>query len=260
MIITLLSDLGTKDAAVAISKATLLRLVAGATIVDLSHHVGRANWYEAAYMLRSVYSSFPQGTIHIAAVAPFADPHPRMVMAEQHGHYFIGADNGLLPAALESAAASTARSYQRYTKPYLLQSWMADAGTLVNALAQDGELPPAGFSIATYPAPPPPQVTPINTVCRVLYADRYQNIVVNIRKEEFYEITNGKPFRIKTMKGRTINSVSRHYTDVATGEPLCRFNRSGYLEIAVNHGSAREFLGFPADDNDIEYQNVRIYV
>ncbi len=263
MIITLLSDLGTKDATVAVTKAALRRLVPGAVIVDISHLVARDNWHEAAYLLRAAYGSFPRGTVHICIVAPFGERVPRMVLAEKAGHYFISPDNGLLPEALGPEEISKSWASLPYTKPFSLSDWINDAGTHIQTLNEKTEdffLAKPEPPIATYPPLPAPQVTPINTVCRILYADRYCNLVLNITKREFENIVAAKPFRIKTFKGQTITKLSNHYNDEPAGTALCRFNRQGYLEVAVNHGSAMELFGFDPDNTELEYQTVRIFM
>ncbi len=276
MIITLLTDLGMKDVTVSSAKAALQQVVADVGIVDISHYVSRHNWREAAYLLATVFGSFPEGTLHISPVSAFSDRHPRMILAEKKGHYFIAPDNGLLPVALGNDAMDHAMLCHQYVKPFNLISWFRDAGRVAQALAKSGAAGdpassllmgrvgerPEGFTINLPPPLPPPQVTPISIVCRILYADRYNNLVVNITREEFDAIVkDGRPFRIRTFKGVNITSVSNHYNEVPEGSPLCRFNKTGYLEIAVNHGSAMELFGIdPTDATALDYHSIRISI
>jgi S-adenosylmethionine hydrolase len=259
MIITLLTDLGTKDATVAAVKATLWKHVPGATVVDVSHHVLPHNWREAAYLLASVYSSFPPGTTHLAMAGIFIERPVAMILAEREGHYFIAPDNGLLPIAF-SAETLDAGLCNRYEKPYRFMSWVEDAGSILRTLAEQGTLSTKGHEASVPPPLPPPLVTPVSAACRVLYADRYNNMVVNITRPQFESILNNRPFRIRSFRGDGIATVSKHYNDVPEGEPLCRFNKTGYLEIAVNHGSALELFGLePGDKDALDYHMVRIY-
>jgi S-adenosyl-L-methionine hydrolase (adenosine-forming) len=259
MIITLLTDLGTRDAAVAIAKAELQRLLPDAELVDISHQVARHNWREAAYLLSSVYRDFPPATIHCAPVSVFGERQPRMVLTEKDGHYFIAPDNGLLASALGNDAMINARMVHQFAKPYDLVLWFTEAGNIIQQISGGAAMPGLAFEANMPPLLPAPQVTPINIVCRILYADRYKNLVVNINRDEFEAGVNGRPFRIRTFNGVNINSVSKHYNEVPVGASLCRFNKNGYLEIAVNHGSAMELFGIdPEDPTALDFHSVRI--
>jgi S-adenosyl-L-methionine hydrolase (adenosine-forming) len=259
MLITLLSDLGTKDAAAAAARAALMHTIADAEVVDISHGVSRHNWREAAYLLSTAYNTFPQGTVHLIPVAVFTERQPRMIMAKKEGYYFIAPDNGLLTAALGIDTMTSVWLCHQYAKPYNFTQWLSDAAALIHTLPQGEQLLKAGYTLTTQPPLPPPHVTPINVVCRALYADRYNNIVVNITQKEFDNLQHNRQFKIRTFKGQNITSVSRHYNDVAIGEPLCRFNKAGFLEVAVNHGSALELFGLEKGDTTaLDYHTVRI--
>jgi len=259
MIVTLLTDLGTKDATVANIKAALAQRNPEAEVADLSHEVTRHNWREAAYLLASAYSSFPEGTIHVIPVGPFMERAPRMIIAKKDGHYFIAPDNGLLYAALGGEAMNTVRSCHTYNKPYDMSQWVEDAAVVISEIASGWVLPYPPFKPDMPVQLPTAQVTPIGIACRIVRIDRYHNVVLNIRKAEFEKITNGKPFKIRTFKAEPITAVSRHYNDVPEKTPLCRFNKMGFLEIAVNHGSAMELFGIdPTDPNAADYHTIRI--
>lgn len=259
MIITLLTDLGTKDATAASIKAALTAIVPDAVVTDLSHHVMRDNAYEAGYLLSTAYRSFPEGTAHVCIVAPFMPAYERMILIQHGGQYFIGPDNGVLPVALGAASIANCSLCAAYTTQTSILKWVSDAGNILSQIQKGAALPPAGFEAMVLPLLPAPQVTPINIVCRILYADRYNNLVLNMTKTEFETMTGNRPFRIKTFKGVTITEVSTHYSDVAHGAPLCRFNKNGYLEVAVNHGNARELFGIPQEETSLDYQTVRIF-
>ncbi len=261
MIITLLSDWGTKDATAALAKATLMRYVPDAEVVDISHHVARQSQRQAAYVLASFYKTFPKGTVHLSPVSVFVGKVPCMIVVEYEGYYFIAPDNGLLPLALGDATGYTTRLARSYPTPYNFAAWLQDAGYIAQAIAKGGVLPGAGFIPQTLRQMPPAQLTHVGIECQVLFTDRYGNVVLNITREEFDNLTANKPFSIQTMKGNDITSISNHYSDVAKEMPLCRFNKAGLLEVAVNHGSATEMLGFEQEDiAHLRYNPVRIFV
>jgi len=95
-IITLTTDFGHKDHFVAAIKGAILKQVETATIVDISHEVSPFNIQECAYLLKNVYQSFPKGTIHIIGIDAEWSPENEHIAVMIHGHYFIGADNGVV--------------------------------------------------------------------------------------------------------------------------------------------------------------------
>jgi len=82
----------------------------------------------------------------------------------------------------------------------------------------------------------------------VLHIDHFGNVQVNIREETFRRVGQGRPFALFFKRHDPITALSRHYTDVPVGEPLCLFNSAGFLEIAVNMGRAATLFGLKEDD------------
>jgi hypothetical protein len=63
------------------------------------------------------------------------------------------------------------------------------------------------------------------------------------------------------MRLQDITTVSNNYNDVPYGEPLCRFNDTGFLEIALNHGQAATLLGLaPVNTSNLRYQTIKIFL
>gem|GEM_PF-2674271 len=73
--------------------------------------------------------------------------------------------------------------------------------------------------------------------------DNFENVVVNIHKDEFEEQRKGRKFSIVFKRGEVIDKVSENYADVNEGEKLAHFNSAGYLEISLNKGNAAGLLG-----------------
>ncbi len=136
-VITLLSDLGTRDTTVTIAKATLMRYAEGMAIVDISHNVAQYDLQQAAYLLLSAYKHFSKGSVHIVAVDVFAGNAARMLVAEKDGYYFIAPDNGLLPLAFGTELENTWLCFE-FSKPYSFSEWINRAGKVIEALHSDG--------------------------------------------------------------------------------------------------------------------------
>jgi S-adenosyl-L-methionine hydrolase (adenosine-forming) len=259
--ITLLTDWGTRDANVSRIKAILINRLPGVAITDLSHDVPRHDIREAAYLLMHSYRNFPKGSIHVVPVGIFATGAdiPGMVLAEKDGHYFLAPDNGLLFAMPDEYAPDKAYICRQYQNNFTTDEWLNDALATIGMAMKGGQVPLQETQPFRLPQVPQPQVSPIGVACSILRKDRYSNLTLNIRKEEFERLTLGRKFSIRTFRSKHITSVSEQYNDVAEKEPLCRFNKLNYLEIAVNHGSAMELFGIdPADPAALDFHSVRI--
>ena len=259
MIITLLSDLGTRDAAVPVAKAILMQHVPDAVVVDISHGVIHYDLQQAAYLLLAAYRSFAKGSVHILPVDVFAGDAPRILMAKKDGHFFIAPDNGILPLAFGNDLENTRLCFE-CSKPYQFNEWMNNAGSIAAAIEQGWVLPYRQCEVSIAPKPRRHQVTPFGVECNILYIDRYKNVVLDISRKQFEKIAANRPFTLRIMRAPDITAISHHYNEVPDGEPLCRFNSAGYLEIAINHGQAATSMGLDGlDSTDLRYQAVRIF-
>src|SRR5207249_111296 len=67
-LVTLLTDFGDRDYFVASMKGVMLNINPPVRIVDLSHQVTAHDVEEAAYLLKSSYRYFTDGTVHVAVL------------------------------------------------------------------------------------------------------------------------------------------------------------------------------------------------
>ena len=82
----------------------------------------------------------------------------------------------------------------------------------------------------------------------VIYIDRYENVIVNITREQFEKNRAGREFSVYIKRNDAIREISTHYQDVPVGETLCLFNSNNYLEIAIHAGTAASMLGLSVDE------------
>lgn len=260
-VITLLSDLGTQDASVATAKATLWRYVPDAVITDMSHRTELYDLQQAAYLLLSAYAYFPKGTIHVVLADVFAGEKPRMLVGEKDGYFFIAPDNGILSLAF-AEGMERIRFCREFEQPHRFSDWIQTAGKVMAALQDEnsGEITFSDCDVKKVPRLLQPKVMPDGVDCNVLYIDRYENIVLDMTRVQFDEIVRNRPFRIKIMRKDDIVAVSNNYNEVPVGEPLCRFNTAGFLEIAFNHGQAANSLGLESFSAvNLRYQTIKLF-
>ena len=94
-VITLTTDLGTKDYYVAALKGNIYKELPDVSIVDISHDIDKYNIAQAAFVIKNCFQDFPKSSIHILGVRPEKTESIDHVLAQYKGHFFVGADNGI---------------------------------------------------------------------------------------------------------------------------------------------------------------------
>jgi S-adenosylmethionine hydrolase len=244
-IVTLTTDFGLDDYYVALMKGALLRQAANLQIVDISHNIKPFDIVQGAFVLKNAFASFPEGTIHVITVNNSQEG--RAFICLQHaGQYFIGPDNGVFSLIFPSLPEAW-RLDPVEESPFSIQKAIAEAVAHIAAGKPIFEVGlPAGEveqRIALQPVISTSQIRG-----SVIYVDHYENVTINITKELFEKVRNGRRFAVFFKRNDPITILSRHYTDVPVGEPLCLFNAAGLLEISVSMGTASSLLGLKLDD------------
>lgn len=238
-IITLISDMGTRDHYVAAVKGAIHSQLKDATIVDISHAIAPFNNMHAAFVLRNAWPEFPEGTIHIIGVNPEADGQTPHVAARYRGHYFIGADNGIFsllfdgkPDELVELTIKLDTDHLAFpTKNIFVKAACHLArGGIAGALGRKLQGVREQINVR-------PVVMDDTIKGEVIHVDHYGNLVTNITKELFTSVVRHRGFRLSF--GRSMNDITKihkTYSDVPPGERVAFFGDSGYLEVAVNKG------------------------
>ncbi len=262
--VTLLSDLGLHDASLAAVKGTLLRHLPNADFIDISHNVEPFHHQQAAYLLLACYGAFAPGSCHVVLFDIFAERAPRMLLCEHEGHFFLAPDNGVLPLAFGTDLPDVRTCYE-LPPGGTFSTWMEQVGRIVATLQSGGKaaVTSARSTDCTMKAAPVqwrPNVWGDAVECQVVHVDRYENVVVNMRREYWEELCEGRPFRIKLMRADELTTISNAYYEVPPGEKLCRFNRTGFLEICINRGKAASLLGLKLHrENQLIYSSIKIF-
>lgn len=256
-IITLTSDMGTRDHYVAAVKGAILSQLPDAVIVDISHSIAPFNNMHAAFVLRNAWPEFPRGTIHIIGVNPEADGHTAHVAVRHGGHFFIGADNGIFsllfngkPEAVYELTLKLDTDHLAFpTKNIFVKAacHLGRGGTL-EVLGR--EMPAVREQIHVQPV-----VMEDTIKGEVVHIDHYGNVVTNITRALFTSVVKHRDFRISFGRPmHDIRQVHKTYSDVPHGERVAFFGDSGYLEIAINKGvtgaggGAAQLLGLRVTD------------
>jgi S-adenosylmethionine hydrolase len=262
--ITLLTDFGHKDASAAIAKSILMQRNPDASILEITHLSSSENLIEPAYLIASYYQEFPIGTCHIAYVGVYHSKTPSLVLCEKNGHYFLAPNNGLLPLALGIEELSLWQCYEWDDYEKTFHDWQEQCAIIAQKLATQK---PAQLGFQSFALDPikqkimPSPVIADNWVdCQILHVAHNGNIILNMQKSNFEQLRKNRNFRIDLRGVGNINNLSQHTGMVNESEMLCRFNKAGYLEIAMHNSSAAKHLGFNAySEKQKFYSSVKIF-
>jgi S-adenosylmethionine hydrolase len=105
--IVLLTDFGMSDWYVAEMKGVLLGAAPATPIVDFTHEVPPGDVARAAFLLARGHRAFPEGTVFVAVVDPGVGTERHPIVVHAGGRWYVGPDNGVLEAALETTGAET---------------------------------------------------------------------------------------------------------------------------------------------------------
>jgi hypothetical protein len=231
-------------------KAAILSICPKATIVDISHQVERHNLRMGAFILASAAPYFSNGTIHVAVVDPGVGGKRRSILIETKRSFYVGPDNGLLVLAAKSDGIKTVYHIveRRFMADQISTTFHGrDIFAPVAAHIANGVEPSrVGRVITDFVVPDYSEVKIDGgaVVCEVVYIDGFGNVVTNLHSRNLGKtaIRYGSLFKLKH-KGRSVGlNLCRTYSDVEVGNLLGLIGSHGFLEIAVNQGSAAERL------------------
>ena len=251
-IITLLTDFGLEDAYVGIVKGVILSINPSVTIVDISHNITPQDLVRAAYLLETSYRFFAPGTLHVVVVDPGVGGGRSIVGVEVKGHRFLAPDNGVLTAILAEGTADRVVRVENsrfFLDPVSRTFHGRDIFAPVAAHLSMGldleELGPVTESgeLMRLRLPQPAFAEAGEIIGVVVTADRFGNLVTNIRERDMVELRNPDDTSdlIIQIGGKSIRGISDSYSAAAPGRLLAIMGSTGRLEISVNCGNASRF-------------------
>ncbi|HQW92179.1 MAG TPA: SAM-dependent chlorinase/fluorinase [Ferruginibacter sp.] len=264
-LLTLTSDIGQQDFLIGAVKGQLLQTIPGFTLIDITHNISPFNYPQAAYVCRSAIRNFPAGTFHLILVNLFDERPEHMLLAEHHGQFIGCADNGLLTMILEEipqkvVSLALDKTQQKNTI-YCTTVFARAFSELQNGKTIE-ETGDAGISIHVK-NPLRPMLGNDFIEGQIIFIDNFENVIVNISKDEFEEQRKGRSFKIIFKRDEVIDRISETYADVNEGEKLALFNSAGHLEIAINKGNAAGLLGLQSfaekQLQQSQYMNSRLF-
>lgn len=250
-IVTLISDFGARDAFIGSVKGVILTINPQAQIVDISNEITPQDIWEAGYVLKSAYSYFPKGTIHLAVVDPGVGSGRRPIIVVTESYYFVGPDNGLFSLIYQEAERIgvhhiTAAHY-----------FLSNPGPTFHG--RDIFAPVAGWLAKGIPSGnfgdeitdyvklnvPAPKLVENAIEGHVVHIDRFGNVITNITFKEIQQLLGEAPNLESSsviIAGKEIKGLKKYYAESTPGTPGAIVNSSGALEIFMYKQNARTNL------------------
>lgn len=251
MIVTLLTDFGTRDYFVGAMKGALLSVNPEALIVDLTHEVAPHDIEEAAFTLLAAYETFPAGTVHVVVVDPGVGSARRAIAVAGAGRLFVGPDNGVFGHVYERLGHFSvfhvveAKFFREsVSDTFHGRDVFAPVAGALSRGASPRELGPPVTDFVRLPFAPPFRRDASTLVASVIHVDRFGNCVTNVTPRDLGGEANARGARL-IVGEREVSSFRRFFADdaSATAEPFAVWGSAGLLEIAVFRDSAARALG-----------------
>lgn len=249
-IITLTTDFGLQDPYVGQMKGAILKGNITARIIDLTHAIPPHDILTAAVTIRTSYRYFPRGAIHLVVVDPGVGSGRSILAAAGDNHLFIAPDNGVLSIL---AADNKLDTIHRVENSSLFPSEVSGtfhgrdimapvAAALTGGLPLDKVGPATKYDDCVKLGLPKPIINDKAIEGQVLHIDHFGNIRTTITSKSLGRF-QPSGFSGIEIGGHRIPAVSNTYSEYPQGKLVAVIDSSGYLEIAVNKGSAAEVTG-----------------
>jgi S-adenosylmethionine hydrolase len=248
-IITLTTDFGANDHLVGAMKGVILNINPAARIVDINHNVVPYDILDGTLSLGNAYRYFPPRTIHVIVVDPGVGTDRRPLLVSGEKQFFVAPDNGVLSAIYEREPCTVrhvtaahyflnpvsptfhGRDVFAPTAAWLSKAFQTEAfGEVINDFTR--------FAL--------PKAKSNGQSCKgvVLRVDAFGNLMTNLTVEEIPigVLDTGGPIKL-TVNGKPVLRYAQTFADGNPGEPIAVLGSAGYVEIAVNRGSAARALG-----------------
>lgn len=243
-IITLTTNFGTKDGYVGAVKGVIKRINPEVEMVDVTHQIEPFDVLGAAFALNNFYRYFPKKTIHMMVVDPGVGSSRQPLLIRSEDFLFVGPDNGVFSFVYQNEGITEIilLSNKKYFLAELSSTFHArDVFAPVAAylslgidIKEFGSTAKECFKLII----PEPKSSKKGLSGEIIHIDGFGNLVTNIGAELLLD----KKIAKIVMGKKQIKRIARSYFDIPGKEVGALVGSSGFLEIAINQGSAQKIL------------------
>lgn len=267
--IALLTDFGTVDPYVGVMKGVIHSICPAAQVIDITHAVSPQNIRHAAFLLQGAVPYFAPGTVFVVVIDPGVGTSRRAIAIQVGDYFFVGPDNGVLSYACRET--DKVRVVELTNSAYHLP---LTSGTFHgrDVFAPAAAHLASGVSFEALGTPVIDRVELSSPVLRIkdrhitgeiLHIDYFGNIITSIgllhwQSSDRLSFTaafgdvGGASLDAQRaaviVNGMRISPLRRTYGEAAPGDLMILVSSGGFLEIAVNQGSAAGRLAVSIGD------------
>lgn len=239
-IITLTTDFGYDDWYVGAMKGVILSINLQVNLVDITHNCPSGDIMSGAFIIRNS-DYFPKNTIHIIVVDPeVGSSRLPLIVKLSNNQIYVLPDNGLLTLLLQKHSLIEAFTIEN---PNFMLKNRSNTFHGRDIFAPAAAHASTGIPLSEFGRPvinllqlsiQPIEKTTNSISGTIVYIDKFGNLISNIHST----IINKKIISAH-MKNYTINHIGCKFCDVGRNESVIITSSDGYIEIAVNLGSAK---------------------
>ncbi|MFN4278678.1 S-adenosyl-l-methionine hydroxide adenosyltransferase family protein [Thermosynechococcus sp.] len=244
--ITLLTDFGHQDAYVGVMKGVIFSIHPQAQVIDLCHEIPPQDCRTASFQLLQAFPYFPKGTVHLVVVDPGVGTRRRAIALDFGNAYGVGPDNGVFSQVCDRyppqrVVELTQPAFWRTPNPSATfhgRDIFAPVAAHLAAGTDFGRLGSAidpqslvRLSHLTY------EMTPQGVQGWIQAIDHFGNVITT-----FPAALLAKGYHYIQIQGQQI-PLLHTYGDAPHQQLMALVGSHGFIELAVNGGSAQLVLG-----------------
>jgi len=245
-LITLTTDFGTRDWFVGTMKGVIAGIAPETKVIDLTHDIPAGDILGGAFSLLCSYGFCPPGSIHLVVIDPGVGSRRKPIAVKTTRDVFVGPDNGVLSLALRKERVSQIRRLanpayflKRVSNTFHGRDIFSPVAAHLSRGAGFESLGPLAKDFLKLDWRQPKRAEG-RVEGKVVYIDRFGNGITNIPNPR---TTKSRQWCKVQANGSWTVPFEQFYQAVPTSAAVALPGSSGWLEVAVNGGSAEQLLG-----------------
>ena len=195
---------------------------------------------------------FPEGTVHLAVVDPGVGTQRRAILIQTKKGFFVGPDNGILILAAQSQGIE--HVYQLTNPKFMLpkisstfhgRDIFAPAAAHLEKGVQPIEFGPE-INDPIKPEFAKVKRGNVSLIGEVMHIDGFGNIITNINEKLVQNYAKKVNVELPSISLKL--TFGKAYAQAKPKEPIVLIGSHGFMEIALNQGSAAEKFHAKAGD------------
>jgi S-adenosylmethionine hydrolase len=251
--ISLLTDLGETYAG--IMQGVIYSINPHAQIINITHSTPDFDIEAACLLINNVAKYMPKGCINLVVVDPQVGSERKAIIIQNETSYFVGPDNGVFSLVLTDSSKIFKIENEKYFLKEVSKVFHGrdifspvaaylSLGTKVTDFGK--ELQPKDIKLINLS----PIIHKDKIIGKIVYIDKFGNLITNITKD----ILTDKEIKLIEVGKFTIKGdLKEYYSQVEEGEVLGLIGSFGYLEVAINKGSAKDILNIKKNQDITVY-------